>query len=225
MRALLELANVSSELLPQFEAAFVHESAAREREIISNERLEFLGDSILGFLISTWLYQTYTDDVEGTLAKRKAALVSDVALAASARRLGFGDLVQLGAGERASGGAERTSILADAFEAFIAVLFIAAGMQAAAHFIYTQHVAFTDHGPEAILDPKTVLQELTQERYACTPSYREEGEGPPHQRRFTSYVSVQGELLGTGTGGSKKAAQQEAAAAALRILQTRQDQP
>ncbi len=225
MRALLDLADVRAEALDRFEAAFVHESAAKELQILSNERLEFLGDAVLGLEVARWLYATYPDEKEGTLAKRKAAIVSDSAIALTARRLGFGELVQLGVGERSHGGSERTSILADAFEAFIAVLFLEHGFESAQRFIEREHVANVDHENAALADPKTQLQELTQARLACTPVYRERGEGPAHLRIFTSTVTVNGETLGTGTGPSKKAAQQNAAAQALILLQERLHAP
>lgn len=221
LRALLQLAGVRDGDLDALAAAFIHESAAKESGGLSNERLEFLGDSILGFIVSLWVYTHYADDREGVLARRKAAIVSDSALALSARRLGFSDIVELGAGERASGGADRVSILADSFEAFIAAVYLRHGFEAARRFVVEQHVAHADHSESGVADPKTLLQEFTQEHYACVPDYEEEGEGPPHLRRFTSFVRVKGELLGTGTGHSKKAAQQDAAAVALRTLQAR----
>ena len=221
LRVLLRLAGVPGDDVATVEGAFVHESAAKENALRSNERLEFLGDSVLGLIVSEWLCAQYTDDLEGTLAKRKAAIVSDSALAVSAKRLGFSDLLMLGTGERASGGAERASSLADAFEAFIASLYLHHGLAAAQRFVQREHIAHTDHTREAIGDAKTSLQEFTQEHFACTPDYREEGEGPSHLRTFTSFVTVKGELLGTGTGPSKKAAQQDAAAIALRTLQAR----
>lgn len=221
LRALLDLAEVPDGSAEIFERAFVHESAAREQQIVSNERLEFLGDAVLGLAVARWLYATYPDEQEGTLAKRKAAIVSDSANARTARRLGFGELVMLGAGERAHGGRERASILADAFEAFVAALFLEHGFAAAQRFVERQHIANVDHEHAAVADAKTQLQELTQAHVGCMPVYREQGEGPPHQRTFTSTVTVNGEALGTGTGPSKKAAQQSAAATALHILQER----
>ncbi len=165
--------------------------------------------------------RAYPDEKEGTLAKRKAAIVSDSAIAQSARRLGFGELVQLGVGERTHGGGERTSILADAFEAFLAVLFLEHGFSIAQRFVEQEHIAHVDHAHAAQADPKTQLQEFTQARLACTPVYREIAAGPPHLRMFTSTVTVKSEALGTGTGPSKKAAQQNAAAQALQTLEQR----
>ncbi|MGZ3496567.1 MAG: ribonuclease III [Vulcanimicrobiaceae bacterium] len=221
LRALLEIADLPENAFDAIEPAFVHESAAREGGISSNERLEFLGDAILGMIVASWLYANYPDDKEGVLAKRKAAIVSDRALAASAKRLGFADLVQVGTGERAHGGNERVSILADSFEAFIASIYRHFGVERARAFVEREHIAYLDHATADVADAKTQLQEFTQEHFACMPLYREEGEGPAHERVFTATVTVNDELLGTGTGSSKKAAQQDAAAQALHTLQAR----
>ena len=221
LRALLDLANVSADSLERIDLAFVHESAAKEQQTHSNERLEFLGDAVLGMIVARWLYETYPAEKEGTLAKRKAAIVSDSAIAKTAKRIGLGELVQLGAGERAHGGSERTSILADAFEAFLAALFLEHGFEAVRGFVQREHIANVDHQAAPLADAKTQLQELTQAHLACTPAYAERAEGPAHLRTFTSRVTINGEALGTGTGPSKKAAQQNAASQALQILQTR----
>jgi ribonuclease-3 len=221
LRALLEVAGLEEDALVAVDAAFVHESAAKERQIESNERMEFLGDSVLGMVVAHWLFDRFGDDREGSLAKRKGAIVSDEALARSARRLKFGELVDLGAGERAQRGNERTSILADAFEAFIAAIYLHAGLEKARAFVEREHIAHVDVDRATEADAKTSLQEFTQAHLACMPAYREEGDGPPHERVFTSTVTVDGEELGTGTGPSKRAAQQLAAAEALRTLQMR----
>ncbi|HEV3152520.1 MAG TPA: ribonuclease III [Candidatus Baltobacteraceae bacterium] len=221
LRALLDRAGVPADALEAIDAAFVHESAAKEQLLLSNERLEFLGDAVLGLVVARWLYATYGDEKEGVLAKRKAAIVSDYAIAQTARGLGFADLLLVGAGERAHGGTHRTSILADAFEAFIATLYLHYGLEAAQQFVEREHIAPFDHEVAAIADAKTQLQELTQARLGCTPVYDEQGEGPAHERIFTSMVRVNGEMLGKGTGPSKKAAQQNAAAEALTTLRTR----
>jgi ribonuclease-3 len=221
LRALLDVADLPDDALDVVEPAFVHESAAREGGIASNERLEFLGDAILGMIVAGWLFANYADDKEGTLAKRKAAIVSDKALAVSAKRLGFAELVRVGAGERAHGGNERISILADAFEAFVAIMYQQFGFDRTRAFVEREHIAYVDHASADMADAKTQLQEFTQEHFACMPVYREEGEGPAHERVFTATVTINGELLGSGIGPSKKAAQQNAAAQALRTLQAR----
>lgn len=221
LRALLERAGVRHAGLEEIERAFVHESAAKERGLRSNERLEFLGDAVLGVVVARWLFERFPDDREGTLAKRKAAIVSDAEIARTAKRLGFADLVELGEGERIHGGAERPSTLGDAFEAFLAALYLEHGFEAAQRFVLNEHLPALDLARAAEADAKTQLQELTQGRLSCIPVYRERAAGPAHERCFTSQVQVDGETLGTGTGPSKKAAQQHAAAQALETLRER----
>ena len=196
------------------ELAFAHKSFASEKKVASNERIEFLGDSVLGFVTASWLYATYPDAPEGELNFRKARIVNDGQLAVSARLLGFPGLMQLGAGTRDSGGAESTSILADAFEAFVAALFLSYGLEAASRFVLDQHVTTLDHGVE-LRDPKSRLQDLAQAALGGTPAYRDEETGTKQAPAFTSVVEVNGRVLGTGSGSSKKAAQQAAAEAAL----------
>ena len=220
LRALLRLAGVrAAGDLALVERSFVHESYAKERGGASNERMEFLGDSVLGFVIAAWLFERYPDETEGQLTVRKAAIVNDSRLAQTARQLGFSDLVQLGAGMRSAGGADNTSILADAFEAFVAALHVAYGLERARRFVVTQHVERLDHDAATLLDPKTRLQHYAQANLAATPVYRESSRGTPQRPAFTSRVTVKGKTLGTGSGPSKKAAQQAAAEAALTKLQ------
>ncbi len=199
------------------EQAFVHESYVRERGGISNERMEFLGDSVLGFITAAWVYEQYPTDAEGELHLRKARIVNDAQLAKTALRLGFDGLLSLGAGMRGTGGAENTSILADSFEAFVAALHLTYGFEAARRFVLDQHVAEVDHEAE-LLDAKTRLQHHAQAELAGTPAYHEEQVGSKQAPSFTSRVEVNGRVLGTGSGSSKKAAQQAAAEAALDAL-------
>ncbi|MBV8372827.1 MAG: ribonuclease III, partial [Candidatus Eremiobacteraeota bacterium] len=221
LRALLRLAGIRrAGDLGGVEKAFVHESHAKERGGLSNERMEFLGDSVLGFVTASWLFERFGDESEGLLTLRKAAIVNDLQLAGTARRLGFSDLVALGAGLRASGGADNTSVLADAFEAFVAAIYLGYGMEKARHFILAEHVERLEHSGEAPLDSKSRLQHYAQEHLAATPVYRETSRGTPQHPSFNSRVTVKGKTLGTGSGPSKKAAQQAAAAAALSSLQT-----
>jgi ribonuclease-3 len=220
LRALIKRAGVRAPGtdLAVLEQAFVHESYAKEHGGPSNERMEFLGDSILGAITARWLFERFPDEPEGHLTVRKAAIVNDAQLAQSARRLGFSDLVKLGAGMRLAGGADNTSILADAFEAFVAALDLRYGREKATRFVIEEHVEALDHAPGALLDAKTRLQHYTQEHLSATPSYREQSEGTPQLPKFRSEVIVGGKTLGTGTGASKKAAQQAAAEAALAVL-------
>lgn len=204
--------------LSLLEQAFVHESYAKEHGGASNERMEFFGDSVLGFITAAWLFAHYPEEPEGRLTLRKAAIVNDAQLARSARRLGFSELVQLGVGMRASGGAGNTSILADAFEAFVAALELRYGLDKAQRFVVSEHIERLDHAPDALLDAKTRLQHYAQEHLSATPSYREHSEGTPQEPKFRSEAVVNGAMLGTGRGTSKKAAQQAAAEAALSAL-------
>jgi ribonuclease III len=223
LRALLRLAGVRAEGdLAPIERAFVHESHAKENAVTSNERMEFLGDSVLGFITASWLHERFPDDSEGILTLRKAAIVNDAQLARTARRLLFSDVIRLGAGMRAAGGADNTSILADAFEAFVAALYLNYGIEKARRFVVTEHIDGLDHDAGALLDPKTRLQHFAQEHLAATPVYRETSRGTPQHPAFSSKVSVEGKTLGTGSGASKKAAQQAAAEAALLSLQAQQ---
>ncbi len=221
LRALLRLAGVRApgNDLAIVERAFVHESLAKEGGGPSNERMEFLGDSVLGFVTAAWLYERFGDEPEGALTLRKAALVNDAALARTARRLEFPELVQLGAGMRTAGGAENTSVLADAFEALIAALYLAYGIEKARRFLVAEHLERADHAIESLLDAKTRLQHYAQEHLSATPVYRDVSAGTPQQPEFTSDVTVNGRTLGKGSGPSKKAAQQAAATAALTALQ------
>jgi ribonuclease-3 len=219
LRALVKRAGVRvAGDLALVEQAFVHESYAKEHGGQSNERMEFFGDSILGAITAHWLFEHFPDEPEGRLTLRKAAIVNDAQLAHTARRLGFPELVQLGAGMRGAGGADNTSILADAFEAFVAALQLRYGYEKAERFVLEEHVKQLDHAPDALLDAKTRLQHYTQEYLSATPSYREQSEGTPQTPKFRSDVIVNGKTLGTGTGASKKVAQQAAAEAALSLL-------
>ena len=198
----------------------MHESFAKERGGESNERMEFLGDSVLGFIAASWLFERYGGEPEGMLTLRKAAIVNDAQLARTARRLEFNDIVALGAGMRGSGGADNTSILADAFEAFVAALYLRYGIEKARHFVVGEHIERLDHSGDELLDAKTRLQHYAQEHLAATPVYRETSHGTPQDPSFASKVVVAGKTLGTGSGPSKKAAQQAAAEAALVKLRT-----
>jgi ribonuclease-3 len=207
------------------EQAFVHESAAREGAGPSNERLEFYGDAVLGFVTARWLVARYPDATEGELHRRKASLVSGEACATTARRLALGDVMRLGVGTQQSGGANNATILADAFEAFIGALAGATDLERVARFIELEHLAHIDRVEGGEADAKTALQEFTQASFGCAPIYFERAEGPPHDRRFTSQVRIGAETLGEGIGASKKAAQQSAAAMALALLRSRRPEP
>lgn len=220
LRALLKLADVRRPGdLAVVERAFVHESYAKEQRRASNERMEFLGDSVLGCIAAAWLFEHFPNEPEGMLTLRKAAMVNDAQLAQTARRLDFGEIVQLGTGMVHIGGADNTSVLADAFEAFVGALYLQYGIERANRFVVVEHIERLDHSPDALLDDKTRLQHYAQERLAATPIYRDASRGTAQAPAFVSKVQVKGKTLGTGRGPSKKAAQQAAAQAALLSLQ------
>jgi ribonuclease-3 len=218
LRALLKKAHAAPTDLDLFEQAFTHESAARERREISNERLEFLGDSVLGFVAATWLYEHHPDRDEGWLTRRKAAIVNDRALAQSALRLGFPEMLHLGEGMARAGGAQNATILADAFEAFVGALYLRYGEARTRRFLVEQHLLQVDLSDENVMDSKSRLQHLMQERYRQIPVYRDEAVGTPQTPRFTSQVILKDTVVGSGTGKSKKQAQLEAASKALETL-------
>ena len=204
------------------DAAFVHESAFREGLAErSNERLEFLGDALLGFVVARALYERYPAASQGELTLRKAALVSDAALAETAERLEFESLLLLGAGLGTAGAALPRSTLSDAFEAFLAALYFQAGIDVVAAFVAREHVAVHERNATPLDDPKSLLQHWSQRRFADVPTYVERFEGPPHQMVFFSEVTVAGDVLAAGSGPSKKAAQREAAARALEVVRER----
>lgn len=218
LRALLKKAHAAPAELDLFEQAFLHESAARERREISNERLEFLGDSVLGFVAATWLYEEHGDKDEGWLTRRKAASVNDGALAQTALRLGFPEMLQLGEGMARAGGSQNHTILADAFEAFVGALYLRYGESKARRFLIEQHLRHVDLSEESVTDAKSRLQHLMQERYHQVPVYRDLAVGTPQAPQFTSQVILKDTVLGSGTGKSKKHAQLEAASEALETL-------
>lgn len=221
LRALLKTAAIDNVDPAAIERAFIHASAGREQMVASNERLEFFGDAILGFVASRWLMTKYPDASEGMLTRRKANLVSGTACAETARRLGFSDLVVLGQGMDRSGGAAQETVLADAFEAFVAALYEASDIAHVQRFLEKEHIIPADRRDVGERDAKTDLQEFTQGTLRSTPLYFERAEGPPNDRRYTSQVRVGDEILGEGIGPSKKAAQQSAAAMALSTLRRR----
>ncbi len=220
LRSLLALAGVRiAPDLRSIECAFVHQSYAREAGLASNERLEFLGDSILGTIVAAWLYEHFPREPEGELTLRKASIVNDAQLARTAHRLGFSNLVLLGSGMRGTGGAENASILADTFEAFIGALYLRYGIERSRRFVLREHVEQLEHESRTLLDPKTRLQHIAQAQLGATPVYREEDRGTPQQPSFVSRVIVAGRMLGSGSGSSKKIAQQAAAQEALERLE------
>lgn len=173
-----------------------------------NERLEFLGDSILGQAVTVKLYTEYPDLSEGELSRRRAALVSSVALAEVARTIGVGDQLLLGVGEERSGGREKESLLADAVEAIIGAVYLSTDPATAAKFVLdliTPLMADPDRFSIS-LDPKTTVQEEADARGVARPGYDIVGSGPDHDRRYHATVKLDG-VVGEGSGISKKAAE------------------
>jgi len=202
--------------------ALTHRSYCAEQGIAeSNERLEFLGDSVLGFVVTTFVYEEYPLLPEGELAKLRAAVVSADTLAAVAMRVALGPALRLGKGEAASGGREKASILSDAMEAVFAAVFLDGGLEAATRVILdllAPDIREQALGPGGS-DFKTRLQELAAQRGDPLPRYQVRSEGPDHSRRFFASVLLRGELYGEGEGRSKKAAEQAAARDAWGRLQ------
>ena len=202
--------------------ALTHSSYANERwhnSLKSNERLEFLGDSILGMVVAEYLYKTFPDRPEGELTRMRADMVCEKTLAAVAARIELGRHLMLGNGEEQSGGRSRESILADAVESVIAASFLDGGMKAARKLIEKFILVEVPVKKLNNADYKTALQELVQQKKNQTLSYRLVGEsGPDHDKRFEVEVSLNGRVLGTGSGSSKKRAEQMAAQTALENL-------
>jgi len=187
----------------------------------SNERLEFLGDAVLGLVATEELYRAHPDLPEGDLARMRAAIVSTGTLAQAAAELGVGDAVLLGRGEEASGGRSKASILADALEALIGATYLAGGLAPARALVLDllgERLAAAPRDAAALGDAKNRLQELAARLGLEPPSYCVEDEGPDHAKRFRASVAVGGRVVGHGEGRSKKAAERAAADEGLAVL-------
>ena len=204
------------------EQALTHSSYANERlggALESNERLEFLGDSVLGQVTADHLYRTHPDLPEGDLTRARAALVCEESLVEVAHELGLGEYLRLGKGESSGGGRERPSIQADAVEAVLAAIYLDGGIGSARKFIQKYILSREVAGLNKPLDHKTALQELVQRESGQVLQYRLVGEeGPDHNKRFFVEVELNGRSVGSGSGRSKKEAEQMAAAAAIETL-------
>jgi len=204
--------------------ALTHRSYAYENGgLPTNERLEFLGDSVLGVVVTDTLYRRHPDLPEGQLAKLRAAVVNMRALAGVGGRLRLGAYVYLGRGEEATGGREKASILADTLEAVIGAAYLDGGMAVAEPLVHRLVDPLLDSAGDlgAALDWKTSLQELTASSHSGVPVYEVTEEGPDHAKVFSATAQVGGESLGRGEGRSKKEAEQKAAAAAWSALRAR----
>jgi len=200
--------------------AFIHRSYLNEfkSEIESNERLEFLGDSIISFIISDHLYKTYPGFDEGILTNLRSLVVNTKSLAKVSISLNFGERLFLSRGEEDSGGRNNQSLLANTFEAFTGALYIDQGIDAASQFLEDFLIpTISEHVQKKIFkDPKSLLQERVQAKKQNSPMYKVlSEEGPAHAKKFTIGVFVENELLGQGSGNSKQEAEEKAAGVAL----------
>ncbi len=202
--------------------ALTHSSYANERwhdSLMSNERLEFLGDSILGMVVADHLYRQFPEHPEGELTRMRADMVCEGSLAQVAQQLNIGKHLLLGHGEEQGGGRSRASILADATESVIAACYLDGGMAAAETFIKTFILCKVPQARLSGKDHKTALQELVQQKKNQVLTYTLTGErGPDHDKEFMVQVSLNGQVIGCGVGSSKKRAEQDAARQALEKL-------
>ena len=189
----------------------------------SNERLELLGDAVLGLVVTDHLYRAFPELSEGDLTRVRASVVSSEALAPIAADLGVGEAVLLGKGEEASGGRTKESILADGLEAIIAAVYLSLGFTAATSFVVDllEDPIASVAAEGRLGGPKNRLQELAARLNLDLPSYSVTDKGPEHAKVFFADVSVGGEVLGRGTGASRKLAERVAAAAALEVIAAR----
>ena len=222
MTALEERLGHSFQNRALLETAVTHSSYANENRasgIVCNERLEFLGDSVLGVTVADFLYRHFPDMPEGDLSKLRSSLVCTQSLSDFARQISLGDYLFLGKGESNTGGADRSSILENAFEALIAAVYLDGGMENAEKFVLaflssaveTHHINFKDY--------KTTLQEVVQQNPDENVNYVLVGEsGPDHNKVFEVEVHLNSNVIGKGKGRSKKSAEQEAAKEALKLM-------
>ncbi len=222
----------SSAEIERLNTALTHASFAAERSRVrasapvggpadaDNQRLEFLGDAILGAAVAHELYDRQPGLPEGKLSPLRASLVSQPSLAETARRLDVAELMLVGKGERAMGAAMRPSVIASAVEAIVGAMYLSRGFEAVRAFIAREHLAHVK--PAAGSDPKTALQEYVQAKYKEAPHYAVTAmTGPPHDRRFNVVALVRGQVVGSGQGATKKQAESAAAAEGLQTCRRR----
>ncbi|MFA7535786.1 MAG: ribonuclease III [Desulfuromonadales bacterium] len=204
--------------------ALTHKSYTNEKpgqNLTHNERLEFLGDAVLGLVVSRHIFNAFPHLAEGELTRIRAEIVNEKGLAAVGRQLAIGDALLLGRGEEKSGGRDKDSLIANAVEAVLGAIFCDGGLEAVAPVIEHTFAKAIEYSAKRKvgIDHKTRLQEYLQARHGCTPAYvPARTEGPDHQRIYTVEVHFAGETIGCGQGRTKKAAEQEAASKALAAL-------
>lgn len=205
-----------------FEQAFIHRSFLNETKenLSSNERLEFLGDSIISFIVSEYLFTRFPQYDEGTLTNIRSLMVNTKSLAELAKALEFGNFLKLSKGEEGSKGRQNQSLLADCFEAFVGALFIDQGTEAVSKFLEKTLLPMAEEiiKSRSFKDPKSLLQEYVQSRRLNSPTYKVISEfGPAHAKRFRIGAYVRGELISEGEGKSKREAEEDAAQKALEV--------
>jgi ribonuclease III len=206
-----------------YEVALTHRSFAFEQptRVAHNERLELVGDAIVGLVVADLIYRTHPDMAEGEIARLRSSVVDKPALAELARSLSLGDHIKLGKGEEASGGRDKNSLLADTLEAVVGAVYLERGFDCVAEHltpIFTERLAAAT-GAEQPYDAKTALQELVVAAHGRLPSYRLASSGPDHDKSFSATVYIDHDAVGSGAGKSKKEAEQSAARVALLQLQ------
>lgn len=203
-------------------SSYVNEYAGEDNSLGDNERLEFLGDSVLDIVVADMLYQEYPDESEGELTRLRAALVRTESLARIGSRFRLGEFLRLGHGENIMGGRRRITILCRAFEAVIGAMYLDSGIETVKRFVTPSLMELLDYVIENNLhhDARSELQEHVQARLSIAPSYRlADARGPDHAREFRVEVSIGESIIGSGSGASKRAAAQDAARAALQQLE------
>lgn len=222
MRSLEEKIGYKFNNINLLKNALTHSSFANEvrNGYTSNERLEFLGDSVLSVIVSDYIYKQFPDMPEGDLTRMRAALVCEKTLCEFSREIGMGEFLLLGKGEDRCGGRDRDSILADAFEAVLAAIYLDGGMEAArCHVMRFVLRELAHEESDAVKDYKTALQQIVQRNPEENVNYILTGEtGPDHDKRFTVEVHLNSNVIGTGCGKNKKQAEQMAAKQALELM-------
>lgn len=203
-----------------YQKAFTHRSYLNESKETteSNERLEFLGDSVLSFIVSSFLFNIRPQDTEGDLTNLRAYIVKTDSLAKISQKLCLGKFLKLSKGEEISGGRENPQLLANTFEALLGAIFLDQGIEGATKFVHSTLLPLFEEEVQkgAPRDPKSELQEVVQSRFQTSPKYKIlETSGPDHAKRFTVGVFIMGDQVGTGNGSNKQQAEEESAREAL----------
>lgn len=218
--SVLQKVKIAPKNLKLYQIAFTHRSYLNESKEVtqSNERMEFLGDSVLSLIVSTYLFQERPEDNEGLLTNLRAYIVKTDSLAKAAGTLKLGDLLRLSKGEEISGGRENPQLLANTFEALLGAIYLDLGIEAAKKFVHEILLPLFQEEIEkgAPRDPKSELQEVVQSRFQVSPKYKTLASiGPDHAKRFTIGVFVKDNQVGEGDGSNKQQAEEEAAKHAL----------